>query len=61
MQNNNPIMMIQQYNEFKRSLTENPQEKINELISSGRITQQELNNLQAQGRIFQMMLNKFRQ
>lgn len=57
MQNNNPIMMIQAYNEFKKNLTENPQEKMNELIRSGRISQQELNRLQMLGKLFQILLN----
>lgn len=40
-QNNNPL--LQRFNEFKRSFTGNPQEQIQQMLNSGKISQAQYN------------------
>lgn len=56
----NPMQMIQAFNQFKKNFKGNPQEEVQKLLSSGRMSQQQLNALQAQASQFQNMLNGFR-
>lgn len=40
-QNNNP--MLQRFNDFKKSFTGNPQEQIQQMLNSGKISQAQYN------------------
>lgn len=55
----NPLQMIQAFNQFRRNFTGNPEQKVRELVASGRINQQQLNQLQGMATQFQQMLNNF--
>lgn len=57
---NNPMLMIQKFNEFKNSFTGNPEEEVRKLVASGRINQQQLNQLQSMATQFQKMMNSFK-
>lgn len=56
----NPMMMIQAFNDFRRSFTGNPEEEVRKLVASGKISQQQLNQLQNMATNFQNMLNSFK-
>ncbi len=54
---NNPIEMIQQFNQFKRSLQgKNPQKIVMNLLNSGRMTQQQFEELKKQAQTLQGFL-----
>ena len=52
--------MIQQFNQFRNSFQGNPQEEVQKLISSGKMSQQQLNQLQSMATQFQKMMNSFK-
>ena len=53
-------MMIQQFNQFRNNFKGNPQEEVQKLIASGRMSQQQLNTLQSMASQFQEMINSFK-
>lgn len=57
---NNPIQMIQQFNQFKNSFTGDPKAEVQRLIQEGRINQAQLNQLQNMAAQFQNMLKNFK-
>ena len=56
----NPMTMIQAFNNFKRTFTGNPEEEVRKLVASGKMSQQQLNQLQAMATQFQNMMNSFK-
>lgn len=54
---NNAMNMIQQFVQFKNSFKGNPQEQVQQMLNSGRITQDQYNNAVKQAQQFQNMLN----
>lgn len=54
---NNAMNMIQQFMQFKNSFKGNPQEQVQQMLNSGRITQDQYNNAVKQAQQFQNMLN----
>lgn len=57
MRAQNPMQMLQQFNEFKNNFTGDPKAEVEKLLRSGRITQDQLNQLQTMARQFQQMFN----
>lgn len=53
----NPLMMLQQFQQFRQSFQGDPQAEVQKLISSGKMSQQQLNQLQAMATQFQQMFN----
>lgn len=54
---NNPIQMIQQFNQFRQQFgNRNPQQEVQNLLNSGRMSQQQYNQLQGMAMQFQQML-----
>lgn len=51
--------MIQKFNEFKNNFKGNPQEEVQKLLASGKISQAQLNQLQSMASQFQKMMNSF--
>ena len=43
MKMNNPMALIQQFNQFKNSYTGNPQQQIQQMLNSGQISQEQYN------------------
>lgn len=58
---NNAMNMIQQFMQFKNSFKGNPQEQVQQMLNSGRITQDQYNNAVKQAQQFQNMLNGMKQ
>lgn len=54
---NNPMQMIQMFNQFKREFRGNPKEEVEKLVAQGKINQQQLNQLQSMATQFQNMFN----
>jgi hypothetical protein len=57
MQFQNPMQMIQQFNQFKKTFQGDPKAEVQKLLTSGKINQQQLNQLQAMAQQFQGLLN----
>lgn len=53
---NNPMMMIQQFNQFRQQYAGNPQAEVQKLLQSGQMSQQQLNQLQGMARQFANLL-----
>lgn len=56
----NPMQMIQQFNQFKQTFTGDPKAEVQKLLSSGKINQNQLNQLQSMAQQFQGMLNNMK-
>lgn len=54
---NNSANIIQQFMQFKNSFKGNPQEQIQQMLNSGKISQAQYNNAVKQAQQFQNMLN----
>lgn len=53
---NNPMAMIQQFMRFKNSFQGNPQERIQQMLNSGQITQAQYDEAVKKAQQFQQML-----
>lgn len=56
MLNNNQAGLVQQFQQFKNSFQGNPQQQVQQLLNSGRITQEQYNNAVQQAKALQKML-----
>ena len=60
VQNTNPMnnfqQMMQQFNQFRQSFQGNPQERIQQLMNSGKISQEQYNNAYQMATQFQKMM-----
>lgn len=54
---NNPIQMIQAFQNFKRNFNGDPKQMVMQLVQSGRMSQGQLNQLQGMAAQFQRILN----
>lgn len=57
MMNSQPQNIMQRFNEFKKNFTGDPQQKVQEMLNSGRISQEQYNRAVQQAQQFQQMLN----
>lgn len=53
----NPMQMIQQFQQFKQQFTGDPKAEVQKLLTSGKLSQQQLNQLQSMAQQFQVLLN----
>lgn len=53
-----PLNIIQQFNQFRSSFHGNPQEQVQHLLNSGRITQAQYNEAVQMAQQLQTLLNK---
>ena len=54
---NNPMQMIQQFNQFKQSMQgKDPEAMVNELLRSGKMSQQQFEQLKSQAQSFMSLL-----
>lgn len=60
MQRQNPMQMMQKFNEFKRMFNGDPKKEVERLVASGQMSQQQLNQLQIMAKSFQSMMNNMR-
>ena len=52
--------MIQAFNKFRQNFQGDPEQKVRELVASGKISQHQLNQLQTMAAQFQKMLNSIK-
>ena len=56
----NPMeQMVQMFNQFRSQFQGDPQQQVQNLLNSGRMSQQQFNNLREQALQFQKMLSGF--
>lgn len=56
--NNNPMQILQQFNNFKKQMANiNPEQEVKRMLANGQITQQQLSQLQHTAKQFQTMFN----
>ena len=54
---NNPLAMMQEFNKFRRSITqEGAKQRVQELLQSGQMSQQQFEQLQQQAQTFAQFL-----
>lgn len=59
MQQQNPYQtMLKQFEEFKKNFSGNPQEKIQEMLNSGQITQQQYNQAVQKANMIKSMFGR---
>lgn len=56
----NPMQMLQQFQQFKNSFQGDPKQEVMKLLQSGKMNQQQLNQLQAMASQFQQFMNNMR-
>lgn len=54
----NPMQMIQAFNQFKQTFSGDPQKEVERLVREGKITQPQLIQLQEMANQFMMMLKR---
>lgn len=54
---NNPIAILQQFNQFKKNFNGNAQQQVQQMLNSGKITQAQYDNAVKQAQQLQKMLN----
>lgn len=57
---NNPMQMIQQFNQFRQQFQGDPKQQVQNLLNSGKMTQSQFNQLQQQATQFMQMMKQFR-
>lgn len=57
---NNPMLMIQQFNQFKNNFQGDAKAEVQRLLQTGQMSQQQFNQLQNMASGFQNMLNQFK-
>ena len=57
LRSQNPLQMLQQFNQFKQSMQgKDPEAMVNELLRSGKMSQQQFEQLKAQAQSFMSLL-----
>lgn len=57
LRSNNPLTMIQQFNQFRQSMAgKDPEAMVNELLRTGKMTPQQYEQLKAQAQTFMQFL-----
>lgn len=54
---NNPMNIIQQFNQFRKNFKGNPQQQVQQLLNSGKITQAQYNAAVQKAQMLQKMLS----
>lgn len=54
--NNQPTGLIQQFLKFKQTFQGNPQQQVQELLNSGKVTQEQYNQAVQQAKVLQKLL-----
>lgn len=54
---NNPMQMIQQFNQFRQSFSGDPKQAVMNLLKNGQMSQKQLDQLQKMAGQFQQIMN----
>ncbi len=60
MNQQNPMQMIQQFNQFRNNYKGDPKQEVMRLVQSGQMSQAQLNQLQQMATQFMDVLNTFK-
>ena len=55
---NNPMQMIQQFNQFKQTFQGDPRQQVQNLLDSGQMSQEQFNQLSSMAQMFQQLIGK---
>lgn len=55
---NNPLQMIQQFNQFKSTFQGDPQQKVQEMLRNGQMTQDQFNQLSSMAQVFKQLIGR---
>lgn len=53
---NNPIQLMQQFNQFRSNFQGDPRQKVQEMLNTGQMTQEQFNNLSNMAQTFMQLL-----
>lgn len=54
----NPMQMMQEFNKFRSTFQGNPQQKVQELLNSGKMSQEQFNQLSSMAQVFRQFLGR---
>lgn len=55
---NNPIQMIQQFNQFRQTFQGDPKQQVQNLLNSGQMSQEQFNQLSSMAQVFQQLIGR---
>lgn len=55
---NNPMQMIQQFNQFRQTIPGDPRQQVQRLLDSGQMSQEQFNQLSSMAQMFQQLIGK---
>lgn len=55
---NNPIQMIQQFNQFRQTFQGDPKHQVQNLLNSGQMSQEQFNQLSSMAQVFQQLIGR---
>lgn len=53
-----PMNMIQQFNQFRQTFQGDPQQRVQQLLNSGQMTQEQFNQLSSMAQMFQQFIGR---
>lgn len=55
---NNPMQMIQQFNQFRQTFRGDPRQQVQNLLDSGQMSQEQFNQLSSMAQMFQQLIGR---
>lgn len=55
---NNPMLMIQQFNQFRQNFQGDPRQQVQNLLNSGQMSQEQFNQLSSVAQMFQQLIGR---
>lgn len=55
---NNPMLLIQQFNQFRQNFQGDPRQQVQNLLDSGQMSQEQFNQLSSMAQMFQQLIGK---
>lgn len=55
---NNPMAMIQQFNQFRQTFQGDPRQQVQHLLDSGQMSQEQFNQLSSMAQMFQQLIGR---
>lgn len=55
---NNPMQMIQQFNQFRQTIQGDPRQQVQNLLNSGQMSQEQFNQLSSMAQMFQQLIGR---
>ena len=55
---NNPMQMMQEFNKFRSNFQGDPRQRVQEMLSSGQMSQDQFNQLSAMAQTFRQLLGR---